>query len=293
MRIMKNKATDPTYHVIQDVKRDGKRSTEIIENLGHASEICSKYNVSDTDILADDYVKNHRNSAKSKEHKILIPFVTDSVIEKNKTLSFNTGCLFLQKIYYQLGLPSICKKIKKDNAFTYDLNAILSRLVYGRILFPSSKLSCFEQSKELLEQPEFDLHHIYRVLSVLADNSDFIQAELYKRSKKLVKRNTGVLFYDCTNYFFELEHEDGLKQYDPSREHRPNPIVQMGLFMDKSGIPLAFCINPRNQNEQLSLKPLEQQIMRDFELSKFVECTDADYHQMPTAVLITLVKEAL
>lgn len=255
---MKSKAADPTYHVIQDVKRDGKRSTEIIENLGHASEICSKYNVSDADIGADEYVKNLRNSAKSKDHKVLIPFVTDSVIEKNKSLSFNTGYLFLQKIYYQLGLPSICKKIKKDNAFTYDLNAILSRLVYGRILFPSSKLSCYEQSKELLEQPEFDLHHIYRALSVLADNSDFIQAELYKRSKKLVKRNTGILFYDCTNYFFELEHEDGLKQYGPSKEHRPNPIIQMGLFMDKSGIPLAFRINPGNQNEQLSLKPLEQ-----------------------------------
>jgi len=102
-----------------------------------------------------------------------------------------------------------------------------------------------------------------------------IQAELYKRSKKLVKRNTGVLFYDCTNYFFEMERESGLKQYGPSKEHRPNPIVQMGLFMDKSGIPLAFCINPGNQNEQLSLKPLEQQIMRDFELSKFIVCTDA------------------
>jgi transposase len=155
------------------------------------------------------------------------------------------------------------------------LNDILSRLIYGRILYPSSKLSCYEQSQKLLEQPRFELHQIYRALSILSDNSDFIQAELYKRSKKIIKRNTGVLFYDCTNYFFELEQESGLKQYGPSKEHRPNPIVQMGLFMDKSGIPLAFCINPGNQNEQLSLKPLEQQIMRDFELSKFVVCTDA------------------
>jgi transposase len=102
-----------------------------------------------------------------------------------------------------------------------------------------------------------------------------IQAELYKRSKKIVKRSTGILFYDCTNFFFELEEESGIKKYGPSKEHRPTPIVQMGLFMDKSGIPLAFCINPGNQNETLSLKPLEQQIMRDFELSKFVVCTDA------------------
>ena len=126
-----------------------------------------------------------------------------------------------------------------------------------------------------MEQPAFDLHQIYRALSVLSDHSDIIQAELYKRSKKVIKRSTGVLFYDCTNYFFELEQESGLKQYGPSKEHRSNPIVQMGLFMDKSGIPLAFCINPGNQNEQSSLKPLELQIMRDFELSKFVVCTDA------------------
>ncbi len=148
MRIMKSKAADPTYHVMQDIKRDGKRSTEIIENLGHASEICRKYNVSDADIWADEYIKNLRNSAKAQEHKILIPFVTDSVIEKNKSLSFNTGYLFLQKIYYQLGLPSICKKIKKENSFTYDLNAILSRLVYGRILFSSSKTVVIRTVKE-------------------------------------------------------------------------------------------------------------------------------------------------
>jgi transposase len=275
MRIMKGKSKDPTFHVIQDVRRNGKRSTEIVENLGHASEICKKYNVTDADAWADAYIKKLREDSASKEHRILIPFNTDAVIEKDKCLSFNAGYLFLQQIYYKLGLPSICKKIKKNNSFSYDLDSILSRLIYGRILYPSSKLSCYEQSQGLLEPPKFNLHQIYRALSVLSDNSDLIQAELYKRSKKLIKRNTGVLFYDCTNFFFELEQEAGLRQYGPSKEHRPNPIVQMGLFMDKTGIPLAFCINPGNQNEQLSLKPLEQQIMRDFELSKFVVCTDA------------------
>lgn len=275
MRIMKSKSKDPTYHVIQDIKRNGKRSTEIIENLGHASEICRKYNVDNADAWADAYVQSLRDNKASNNHKVLIPFLTDSVIEADRQLSFNAGYLFIQKIYYSLGLPSICRKIKKDNAFTYDLDSILSRLIYGRILYPSSKLSCFEQSRELIEQPDFQLHQIYRALSVLSDNSDFIQAELYRRSKKIISRNTGVLFYDCTNFFFETEHEDGLKQYGKSKEHRPNPIVQMGLFMDKSGIPLAFCINPGSRNEQLSLKPLEQQIMRDFELSRFVVCTDA------------------
>ena len=272
---MKGKSKDPTYHVIQDIRRNGKRSTEIIENLGSASEICAKYNVLDADQWANDYVQKLREDKQSINHKVLIPFQTDRFIESDKQLSFNVGYLFLQRIFYQLGLPSICRKIKKDNSFDYDLTDILSKLIYSRILSPSSKLSSFDYSKTLIEQPKFELHQIYRALSVLSDNSDFIQAELYKRSKKIIKRSTGVLFYDCTNFFFELEQEDGLKQYGPSKEHRPNPIVQMGLFMDKSGIPLAFCINPGNQNEQLSLKPLELQIIRDFELSKFVICTDA------------------
>lgn len=146
-----------------------------------------------------------------QNHTMLIPFQTDSTIPTGKQLSFNVGYLFLQRIYFQLGLPAICRKIKKENAFEYDLDSILSRLVYGRILFSSSKLSCCEQSRELIEQPSFELHQVYRALTILSEYSDLIQAELYKRSKKIVKRSTGVLFYDCTNYFFELEQESGLK----------------------------------------------------------------------------------
>ena len=275
MRIMKGKSQDPTYHVIQDVKRNGKRSTEIIENLGNASTIRAKYGVEDVDAWAAEYIQKLRDENSDKDHKVLIPFNTTQKIKMDEQLSFNAGYLFLQKIYYQLGIPSICNKIKKNSSFEYNLDSILSRLIYGRILYPSSKLSCNEQSKKLIEQPDFELHQIYRALSVLADNSDLIQAELYKHSKSLVKRDTGVLFYDCTNYFFEIEQESGIKQYGVSKEHRPNPIVQMGLFLDKSGIPLAFCINPGNTNEQTTLKPLEQQIMKDFELSKFIICTDA------------------
>lgn len=172
-------------------------------------------------------------------------------------------------------LPNICRKIAKEHAFSYDLDSILSRLVYGRILSPSSKLSCYEQSADLLEPSAFELHQIYRALSVIAEESDLIQAELYENSKRLVKRQTGILYYDCTNYFFETEYQEGLKQYGPSKEHRPNPIVEMGLFMDYSGIPLAFCIHPGNTNEQTTLIPLEEQIMKDFSLARFIVCTDA------------------
>ena len=272
---MKGRSKDPTFHVIRDVRRNGKRSTEIVENLGSASEICQKYQVDDADAWAKEYIEKLREEKKEKGHKVLIPFNTNVLVAADEQFSFNVGYLFLQRIYYQLGIPSICRKISKDSAFGYDLDSILSRLVYGRILFPSSKLSCFEQSRKLLEQPDFELHQIYRALSVLSENSDMIQAELYKRSKKVIKRSTGVLFYDCTNYFFEIEQESGSRKYGASKENRPNPIVQMGLFMDRSGIPLAFCINPGSTNEQVTLKPLEQQIMSDFELSKFIVCTDA------------------
>ena len=264
-----------SYYIIRSVRRDGKNSSEIVKKLGTEKSIRETYGVDDVDAWAKEQLRIMNEEEAASDHKVLIPLSTDRIVDTDVRLSFNAGYLFLQQIYYQLGLPSICRKIKKENSFEYDLDNILSRLVYGRILFPSSKLSCFEQSEKLIEEPQFDLHQIYRALTTLSKNADMIQAELYKRSKKLVKRNTGVLFYDCTNYFFEMEHEGGLKQYGPSKEHRPNPIVQMGLFMDKSGIPLAFCINSGNQNEQLSLKPLEQQIMRDFELSKFIVCTDA------------------
>ena len=276
MRLNKVKSKNAiSYYIIRSVRRGGKNSSEIVKKLGTEKSIRETYGVDDVDAWAREQLRLLNEEEAASDHRVLVPFTTNSTIDMNTQLSFNSGYLFLQQIYYKLGLPSICRAIKKGNAFEYDLNTILSRLLYGRILYPSSKLSCYEQSQKLLEQPAFELHQVYRALSVLSENSDFIQSELYKRSRKLVKRNTGILFYDCTNYFFELEKESGLKQYGPSKEHRPNPIVQMGLFMDKSGIPLAFCINPGNQNEQLSLKPLEQQIMRDFELSKFIVCTDA------------------
>ena len=155
------------------------------------------------------------------------------------------------------------------------MNSILSRLNYGRVIFPSSKLATYELSKKFIEQPNFDLHQIYRSFEVIAKETDFIQSSLYENSLKVSKRNTGVLYYDCTNYFFEIEYENGKKQYGPSKEHKPNPIIQMGLFMDGDGIPLAFSINNGNMNEQLTLKPLEKKILSDFKLSKFVVCTDA------------------
>lgn len=172
-------------------------------------------------------------------------------------------------------MHKICKEISQKYKFDFDINSILSRLIYGRIIFPSSALATYELTSKFIEQPNFNLHQIYRSLEVLAKESDFIQSSLYYNSLKVSKRNTGVLYYDCTNYFFEIDQADGDKQFGMLKEYRPNPIVQMGLFMDGDGIPLVFSINKGNTNEEVTLKPLEKKIISDFELSKFIVCTDA------------------
>ena len=172
-------------------------------------------------------------------------------------------------------MDSICRKIKSRHKFEYDLNAILSDLIYTRVLEPSSKSSSFRAAKQFLEPPTYELHDVYRALSVLASEMDFIQSEVYKNSFFLGNRNDRILYYDCTNYYFEIEQEDGDKRYGKSKEHRPNPIIQMGLFTDGDGIPLAFSLFPGNQNEQKSLKPLETKILQQFGCEKFIYCSDA------------------
>ena len=178
-------------------------------------------------------------------------------------------------IYYSPGLDKISTSISKKYKFDYDLNDILSMLVYSRIIAPGSKLSSLESAQRFLEQPKCELHQVYRALEVIANENDFFQSELYKSSQNVINRKKEVLYYDCTNYYFEIEDEDDFRKYGVSKEHRPNPIVQMGMFMDADGIPLAFSVFDRNQSEQPSMSPLEQKIIKDFEASDFIVCTDA------------------
>ncbi len=263
-----------SFYVIKDIYRNGKRTSKIVEKLGSYDALLKKHN-KDPYEWAKEYIRQLNEKEKEQTRKILVPFEQSKIISKDEQRSFNGGYLFLQKIYHELGINKICKDISKRYKFNFDLDSILSRLTYGRIIFPSSKLATNELSKKFIEQPNFDLHQIYRALEILAKETDFIQSSLYENSLKISKRNTGILYYDCTNYFFEIEQEDGNKQYGPSKDHKPNPIIQMGLFMDGDGIPLAFSINRGNMNEQLTLKPLEKKIISDFKLSKFIVCTDA------------------
>ena len=220
-------------------------------------------------------IETEKYKAEQQQKEVQITFHADRLMDYNVQRFYQGGYLFLQSIYYQLGLDKICRKIKGKYSYEYDLNAILSDLIYTRILEPDSKRSSYQSAKKYLEPPEYELHDVYRALSVLAEQSDLIQSEVYKNSRFLGKRNDRILYYDCTNYYFEIEQEDGIKRYGKSKEHRPNPIVQMGLFMDGDGIPVAFSLFPGSQNEQKSLKPLETKVIRDFGCQKFVYCSDA------------------
>ena len=273
LQIVKSKNAQSLY-VVKSIYHNKKRTNKVIEKLGTYEHLKNVLN-EDPIVWAKKYVEELNKKEKEGTRDILVKYSPTKIIEKNLQTSFNVGYLFLEKIYYDLGLNNICNEISNKYKFNYDFDNILSRLIYSRIIYPSSKLATFELSKKYIEQPNFELHDIYRALEVIAKETDFIQAALYKNSLKVSKRNTNILYYDCTNYFFEIEQESGLRQYGPSKEHRPNPITQMGLFMDGDGIPLAFGITAGNTNEQVTLTPLEEKILEDFKLSKFIVCTDA------------------
>lgn len=276
MRINKTKSKNQEhYSIIQDINKNGKRTTRVYENIGNLEMLKQRAGNEDPLVWLDNYVKELNRKSKEERMPIIIRKDPSKIIDKNIQTSFNVGYLFLQDVYYKLKLDKICDKIAEQYQFKFDLNEILSKLIYSRVLFPASKLKTLELSKRLLEQPNFDYQHIERALPVLCDNMDFIQSELYKNSNEYMERNNKILYYDCTNYYFEIEEENGLKQYGKSKENRPNPIVQMGLFMDGNGLPLAFDLTPGNTNEQTTLQPLEEKIIKDFECSEFVVCTDA------------------
>lgn len=258
-------------------KKDGKSSSRIYKKLGKYNTLLEKFNGDEDKLMA--WAKGE--AAKETElynqssGKVTVEFSQAACIPLNETRSFHAGYLFLQELCTELRLDNICRVIKSRHKYKYDLHAILTDLVYARILSPSSKLCSFGFCKTLLEPPKYELQDVYRALSVIAEESDFIQSELYKNSNFIHPRNQRILYYDCTNYYFEIEEESGSKHFGKSKENRPNPIVTMGLFMDADGIPLAFDIFPGNQNEQTTLKPLEKKIIRDFNCSDFIFCSDA------------------
>lgn len=281
MRVItsKSKNSESFYISKSFINNKGVSTSKIVKKLGTLEELSKALNTDRDGVMKwakeQARLETEKFKDESETKKVLVPFYADRMLEYDKQKLFEGGYLFLQSIYYELKLDSICRKIKNRHKFEYDINAILSDLIYTRVLDPSSKRSSYRAAGNFLEAPEYELHDVYRALSVLAEEGDFIQSEVYKNSFFLGKRNDRILYYDCTNYYFEIEQEDGDKKYGKSKEHRPNPIIQMGLFVDGDGIPLAFSLFPGNANEQTSLKPLEKKILKEFGCEKFIYCSDA------------------
>ena len=275
----KSKNSESFYITQSYTNSQGKSTSKTIRKLGTLAELSKRLHTDRDGVLAWANEQARLETARYKSEKedalVMVPFHSNKLMDYHKQKLFTGGYLFLQSIYYGLKMDSICRKIKSRYKFEYDLNAILSDLIYTRVLVPSSKSSSFRTAEQFLEPPTYRLHDVYRALSVLAREMDFIQAEVYKNSFFLGSRNDQILYYDCTNYYFEIEQEDGDKKYGKSKEHRPNPIIQMGLFTDGDGLPLAFSLFPGNQNEQKSLKPLETKILQQFGCEKFIYCSDA------------------
>lgn len=272
-----NKGNQDVYIKQSFRKENGKTSSRIYKKLGKYNDLLEQFSGNEQKLMdwAKQEAEKETKLYNQQKDKVSISFSPLARIPLEESRLFNVGYLFLQQICNELRLDNICRNIRNRHKFTYDFHAILTDLIYSRILSPSSKLSSYAYCKSLLEPPKYSLQNLYRSLSVLAEESDYIQEELYKNSNFVHPRNSRILYYDCTNYYFEIESEEDMKKYGKSKEHRPNPIVTMGLFMDADGIPLAFDLFPGNQNEQLTLKPLETKVIRDFGCSEFIFCSDA------------------
>ena len=277
MRLKTSKSKNAVlYYIIKDFTNiKGKRTTKIFEKLGNQKQVEERFGKEDTISKIKEYINELNNE--DKDELLKREYNPNKRITPGVKRQFNVGYLFLKKLYNQLKINDICDSIQDKYQFHFDLNEILSYLVFARIIYPSSKLETFKQCQNFIEQPTFKLHDEYRALSYIAENMDYIQEQLFNNSKNVIKRNSKVIYYDCTNYFFEIDNEDDLRKYGISKEHKPNPIVGMGLFMDGDGLPLSCNIYPGNQNEQKTLIPEESKIVNNFKLddTKIILCTDA------------------
>lgn len=275
-------------YIQKSVRINGKSTTIQVKKLGLLSDIQKEHGCEDPRQWVLDLARKMTLEEKQGRQSVEIPFCPAKDIEPGQGSLRIGGDMFLIPLYTRLGLADICDKIKKQSRAKYNLDEILQTLVSGRILYPGSKQLTYAKSKSLVNPPEFAAEDMYRALSLLSGHINTIQAQVYKNSKTFMTRRDKIIYYDCTNYFFEIEDNDqdfidqetgefisGLRKRGKSKENRPNPIVQMGMFMDMDGIPLAFVVFPGNESEQTTLRPLEQILDRQFGMTDFIVSTDA------------------
>lgn len=282
---------DPTYYIQQGFRNGKKTTTKNIKRLGKHSELLLitdnplEYSKNEVKKMNEEYRSGRSEFIVTMDFNERIPS-TDSPCSNSTSL--NIGYLYLKDIYAKLNLSDFFKSVSSDRKITYDCNKICQFLTYARILDPASKYGTYDKLDTYYEKPQVEYQHMIRFLDILDRNSDQYLKHLFDNSENIVKRDTSVMYYDCTNYFFETEKPDeeivdevtgeiilGLRQFGISKENKTSPIVEMGLIMDRRGIPISMCIHPGNTNEQLTAVPLEKEVIKMTGNKKFIYCADA------------------
>ncbi len=285
------KSKDPIYYVQQGIRNGKKTTTRNVERIGKHSDLLK---ITD-DPLAYAKERVKQLNENNKKGNLTVDYIVDfneKVTPTNHIVPqsnfLNIGYFILQSIYHDLKIKDFFHAIDTTSKRTFDSNEINRFLTFARILEPKSKRGTYDDLNKYFEQPTFDYHQILRFMDVLYENYNDYVAHLYQNSLKVVKRDLSVFYFDCTNYYFEIETEDedyidevtgeiikGFRKYGPSKQHQPAPLVQMGLFMDADGIPISMNINPGSDNEQKNALPLEREIVKMTKGKPFIYCADA------------------
>ena len=269
LHIVPSGKDDAILYYAVSIRKGKKTTSKNVRRIGRLSELKKEY----TDPIAHFRAEAKRLTDEGRsESSFEIP--ANLMLDPMKKRRVMLGYIFPQSVYYSLGLDMVMRGIRNESKVTYDFNRIMRDLIIGRVLSPLSKSSTYEKAFSFPEPPDYDLQHVYRSLSLMAKNFDLIEEKAFKGMKKYADVDTSVTYYDCTNFYFEIEEEDGFRTYGKSKENRPNPIVQMGLFLDRNGLPISMCINPGRTNEQKTMIPLEKMMTERFGIEKFVVCAD-------------------
>lgn len=269
LHIVPSGKDDAILYYAVSIRKGKKTTSKNVRRIGRLSELKKEY----TDPIAHFRAEAKRLTDEGRsESSFEIP--ANLMLDPMKKRRVMLGYIFPQSVYYSLGLDMVMRGIRNESKATYDFNRIMRDLIIGRVLSPLSKSSTYEKAFSFPEPPDYDLQHVYRSLSLMAKNFDLIEEKAFKGMKKYADVDTSVTYYDCTNFYFEIEEEDGFRTYGKSKENRPNPIVQMGLFLDRNGLPISMCINPGRTNEQKTMIPLEKLMKERFGIEKFVVCAD-------------------
>ena len=269
LHIVPSGKDDAILYYAVSIRKGKKTTSKNVRRIGRLSELKKEY----TDPIAHFRAEAKRLTDEGRsESSFEIP--ANLMLDPMKKRRVMLGYIFPQSVYYSLGLNTVMRSIRNESKATYDFNRIMRDLIIGRVLSPLSKSSTYEKAFSFPEPPDYDLQHVYRSLSLMAKNFDLIEEKAFKGMKKYADVDTSVTYYDCTNFYFEIEEEDGFRTYGKSKENRPNPIVQMGLFLDRNGLPISMCINPGRTNEQKTMIPLEKLMTERFGIEKFVVCAD-------------------